>query len=560
MRLKTWLFAIAVVCLAVPRSFALDPGYYCRTYPGQSYDVSSVKMGFGSKPDSQANLFDYGVIFEDAHGDDAACQDWASVALYKKVRATLDKPYYQDTAVFGTLWIGPYQGWLDGAQTSLAYATALRLGAKGKLTKPLAQLIDQIDYVQNIDRNCGFSQNRKGENGIWWKGNSCMDDWAVAASGSGWAAAWKSARNKPYTQVQAAANAAKAAIAQSFDLWESVCAHRPSDAFPAAAVAEGPCSGSIAELAAGTAVALGLHGGDEPPYGFGLLTSIASADVALDYAGFPHTYTTNQQIVAAALFKNADLHTVSGGDAFTADCYGFTQSNGLMYRTADRNCAGVGYNPGMFALNAFYNSRLGGTPTAINYNFNAFNDGAPWCENLTTCPGDFWNPGRKAIYQRLGYEWIATPPLSADLSDYSIKLKTYDGVHYVSARNGGGSDIHAEATSGGWDETFSLVDVNGGLLMSGDTVYLQVMEGQYITASDGGGSTVVAIHRQPLGHERFTIEKTWGTGQIYDGSPVAFRTMNNYYWSAINEGGGDLLAPYLGVVTWEVFTAELTHN
>jgi hypothetical protein len=194
------------------------------------------------------------------------------------------------------------------------------------------------------------------------------------------------------------------------------------------------------------------------------------------------------------------------------------------------------------------------------YDFSYFDEGL-FCNDLNTCTGGFWSPGRRVIYGKMARDWVVTAPsLSADLGDYTLKLKTYDGVHYVSARNGGGSDIHAEATSGGWEETFSLVDVNGGLLMSGDEVYLQTMEGQYITASDGGGSDVVAVHFTALGHERFTIEKTWGYGQIYDGSPVAFRTMNNYYWSAINEGGGELLAPYLGVVTWEVFTAELTHN
>ena len=45
-----------------------------------------------------------------------------------------------------------------------------------------------------------------------------------------------------------------------------------------------------------------------------------------------------------------------------------------------------------------------------------------------------------------------------------------------------------------------------------------------------------------------------------NGNPVAFRTENGHYWSAINGGGGELLAPYLGVVTWEVFTIDLTHN
>jgi hypothetical protein len=565
MRLKMWLLATAVLVFLVPKSFAYAT-YECRTfpghayYPGAEYDVSTLKLaGNGVEPDSQANLFDYGVIFEEA--DDASspgCQEWAAVALYKKVRSTLALPSYIDTlGRFGNLYIGPYQGWLDGAQTSLVYATALRLGAKGKLTKPLAELIDQINYVQNIDGKCGFSTNRLGDTGVWKNGNSCMDDWAIAASGSAWAAAWKSARNKPYSQIQTAVIEATSAMGSAFDLDESVCIHRTGDPFPAVPPAKGPCIGTVADLNAGTAVALGLHGGDAMGYGFGLLTSIASADVALDYAGFTPGYGSNHKAIAQALFRNATLHSLSDGSAFKSDCYRFENQNGMMVRFTNSNCAGVGYTPGMFALNAFYNLRLGGAPTAHFINF----DGSSFCGDLTTCPGGFWIPGRRVIYETFGHDWvISPPPLSADLSDYTVKLKTYDGVHYVSARNGGGSDINAEATAGGYEETFSLVDVNGGLLMSGDEVYLQTMEGQYITADNGGGGDVYAVHFAPIGWERFTIEKTWGTGQIYDGSPVAFKTMNNYYWSAINEGGGELLAPYLGVVTWEVFTIELTHN
>ncbi|MEA2605154.1 MAG: hypothetical protein QOF89_6146 [Acidobacteriota bacterium] len=559
MHLKAGLLATAAVLFVVPQAFA-----YCRTDPHQTYDVSSLKMINATQPDSQANLFDYGIIFEDADDTDAECQDWAAIALSKKVRWTLALPYYQDTPRFGTTFVGPYQGWLEGANVSLVYAAALRLGAKGRLTKPLAGLIDQISYVQNIDRNCGFVSNRKGQYGVWVNGNSCMDDWAVAASGSAWAAAWKAARSRPATQVQAAANAAKAAIANAFNLTESVCAHRPGDPMPAIATSDGPCTGSVAELAAGTAVALGLHNGDAIPYGLGLITSIASADVALGYAGYPPTYTADQKTVAKALYKNGDLHTTAGGD-FKTDCYRFTNQSGLMYRYSDFACreagfGGVGYQPEMFPVYEFFNRRLGGAPVAVNYSFNTF-DGGLFCDNFTTCVGGFWSPGRRAIYGKLGYAWVVSrPPLSADLGDYTVKLKTYDGVHYVSARNGGGSDVNAEASAATYDETFSLVDVNGGQLMSGDVVYLQVLEGQYITANDGGGSDVVAQHYTPVGWERFTIEKTWGTGQIVSGNPVAFRTENGHYWSAIDGGGGELLAPYLGVVTWEVFTIDLTHN
>jgi hypothetical protein len=570
MRLKAWFLATAVLFLAVPKSFAA--GEYCKTYAGNStYDVSTLKMATLQKPDSQANLFDYGVIFEEADDTDAACQDWASIALYKKVRSTLELPWYKDTNAYGTNspYLGPYQGWLEGANATLVYATALRLGAKGKLTKPLAQLIDQIDYQANIEKSCGISSNRYGQSNVWANQNTCMDDWAVAASGYAWAAAWKSARNHSYTSVQGKANQAKGAIASAFDTGESICIHKPNATWPTPAPAAGPCTGTVADINAGTAIAMGLHNGDAMPYGFGLLTSIAAADVALNFTGFSHTYTADQKAIAKSLWMNADFHTTGTATSweFKNDCYRFVRNptTGAMTRTADFQCrepnyGGVGYQPEMFPLYEFFSRRLGGAPFLYMYDYTYFDEGL-FCDNPSTCTDRFWSPGRRVIYGKLARDWVvSTPPLSADLGDYTIKLKTYDGVHYVSARNGGGAEIHAEATSGSWEETFSLVDVNGGLLMSGDQVYLQTMEGQYISAYNGGGSDVYAVYFQPLTWERFTIEKTWGYGQIYDGSPVAFRTLNNYYWSAINEGGGELLAPYLGVVTWEVFTIELTNN
>ena len=118
----------------------------------------------------------------------------------------------------------------------------------------------------------------------------------------------------------------------------------------------------------------------------------------------------------------------------------------------------------------------------------------------------------------------------------------------------GRSDINAEATTAGTNETFSMVDENGGSLMSGDTVYMQVRGGQYVSAHNGGGGDVYAPYFTPVTWERFVIEKTAGTGRIYSGNTVALRTWNGYYISAMNEGGGAVTALYRGVVTWEVFT------
>src|SRR5687768_5462286 len=103
MRKTTWVVAVALAVVLVPNAFAV-----CRTDPASTYDVSTLKLNSG-RPDINANLFDYGIIFEDSN--EPSCAGFASVALYKKVRATLIHPYYKDPHLNNKL-VGPYQGWL----------------------------------------------------------------------------------------------------------------------------------------------------------------------------------------------------------------------------------------------------------------------------------------------------------------------------------------------------------------------------------------------------------------------------------------------------------------
>ncbi len=102
MRRSTLLLAVLVSFFAVVPAFAV-----CRTDILSGYDASTLKTGGSpAKPDANANLFDYGLIFEDAN--DPTCAGTASVALYKKVKATLAFPSYTDANLNRT--VGPYQG------------------------------------------------------------------------------------------------------------------------------------------------------------------------------------------------------------------------------------------------------------------------------------------------------------------------------------------------------------------------------------------------------------------------------------------------------------------
>ncbi|HYK01828.1 MAG TPA: hypothetical protein VE974_08730 [Thermoanaerobaculia bacterium] len=561
MRRNTMLLAVLVSLFSITEAFAV-----CRTETTWTRDVSTLKLGGSGKPDANGNLFDYGVIFEDANT--TTCAGPAAVALYKKVKATLAFPNYADGSInwqAGTT-VGPYGGWLEGANLGLVYAAALRLGANGQLTKPLVTLIDSINYPGNIDAYCGFGTNRAGQPNIWTVQNSCMDDWAMVAHARGWQAAWKT-RTVGFPNVWAAQT--NAAIAGALNITESICSHRQGDPLPNPAPATGPCTGSIADLDTGAATPVALHNGDAMPYGIGLMTGIASAVVGMESTGVVKTFSSDEVKVAKALFRNSDFHTEWDPTyqySFNDDCYSFSLVNGGLARGNTFGCwepgygngRDNGYQPEMFPVKDFYAWKIG-VPSTSNFDFSYFQDSL-FCDDPTDPDCLFFGPGRKAVYKTLSRDWVNTgrPALSVATVDYTSTFKAYDNAHYLSARNGGGSDVNAEPTTIGNNERFSMLDVNGGTLMTGDYVYLQVANGNYVGATNGGGSTVVATANTPITWERFTIQKMNGTGQIFTGDKVALKVLNNQYISAVNGGGSSTTAQYSPASTWETFTLNFT--
>ncbi len=62
---------------------------------------------------------------------------------------------------------------------------------------------------------------------------------------------------------------------------------------------------------------------------------------------------------------------------------------------------------------------------------------------------------------------------------------------YLSAKDGGGSTLTAGSKAVGAAETFTLTDLDGGALTSGDEVRLAASGGQYISAKNGHPRTAV---------------------------------------------------------------------
>ncbi|HEX8155486.1 MAG TPA: hypothetical protein VF698_20300, partial [Thermoanaerobaculia bacterium] len=461
------LFAVVAMCLAANRAFAL-----CNTDERSANNVTTFKNNVN------ADLNDYGIIFEEVV-QNPACVDSAATALYKKVRETIGSRDYPafDVNLKKTV-TQPYGGWLQGGNVSIIYATALKLGTKGKLSKPLDDLLGQIQYSGDKDAYCGFDSAFAPDR-TWTKQNSCTDDYAIQASGLAWRAAYNKKRLRGVT---ADVSAARAQIAAALSSNDSICIYTYNVNIPAPQ--RGPCVGAVFDLIWGSGEALALHNGDAMPYGIGLMTSIGSAAVGLAAAGSQLSLTQDEKTVAEYLRLNGIAHTLADGSYFRTDCWTFWKdAAGNLQRSKTFECREPGYSvdpyygyrPKMFPVDAFYKKYAPYTWTPPGFQYDAF-DSTLFCS--TNCASDeFFGAGRRVVYNTMGNSWINTAPaLSGTISDYATTFRTYNG-HFLSAANGGGAEVNAVPSTVGVNENFSMFDLNGGTLYSGDQVYFQSRNG-----------------------------------------------------------------------------------
>ncbi|REG26000.1 GH18 family chitinase [Archangium gephyra] len=144
---------------------------------------------------------------------------------------------------------------------------------------------------------------------------------------------------------------------------------------------------------------------------------------------------------------------------------------------------------------------------------------------------------------------------SSALLTSGVSFKTVRAGRFVGAQNNGGGAVIATATVAQAWEKFTLDDINGGALESGDTVFIQAGTGQYFQAANGGGSTLNAASYNRLGWETFRIVKKSGTGAIVNGDIVGLQTTTTGHWVSAENGGGGTVYAYGGALgDWEQLT------
>lgn len=145
-----------------------------------------------------------------------------------------------------------------------------------------------------------------------------------------------------------------------------------------------------------------------------------------------------------------------------------------------------------------------------------------------------------------------TSPQGQKPPTMTVNVKTVTGQYVVAEGTGA---VHAKPSAVGGATIFTLIDLNGGFLTSGDKVHLRTPGGTYLVAEGGGGREVKADRRAASEWETFIIrKKSVGTGNLIGfNEPITLQAHNGQYVAAEGGGGGAVNANRPKADLWETF-------
>ena len=368
----------------------------CCGYASAQCKTGDPAMVFGYQSNANAEIDAYGRIFLDA--DDPACAPGAMYSLTDKINSTL----YQQKG---------YQEWLDGYKVALAFAAAQRLGANGWASMGLDQALQNVESrFMVVSDKPTVPPTPCGNENL----GTCMDSDSGAAAAYAWMAAYDYHRGR-----SPAYNAGLAASYIHASMMDNCIVNLSTF------TGDTLCNGSVADLTSGAGMTISLnHGFEDIPYGFGLMTGIASAVLGLEAAGTGYNWQQSDITIAQALFAEAERHVDAQG-RFTSDCARpWKGPDGKWTGAFDSPCADFTYTPDIYALQRFYTKELGGYPQVAGTTYRSAYPGGVFHlgpnDPGQSCGTDFClSFGRYATYQILAYYWVVLQPEYMPFNNYA---------------------------------------------------------------------------------------------------------------------------------------------
>ena len=442
-----------------------------------------------------------------------------------------------------------------GYYVTLAMATGLEIGGRDLMTPLLDQHL--YDVGQQFQPVIGFGGTCGWVNGNWQNGNTCMDDYVGIASAYGWITAYYRFSGRYWDRMNGAANNYLHFALHTYD---SICISNPSEPLDPYF---GICNGQVSNLGnpetPGYSIISLNHGNQAPPYGIGMMTSFAAATLGLEVAqmriwGWTQ-FSADERKIAEYLFREGQATTQQYNtlpDFLSSGCYSVSNP-GTSVPCWDYGQFGNGgnhYRAWFFPVQLFYQhfGFTAGDPDPALYHFNNWEDVDNVFVINASALNTQWGAGRKETYKTLARDWFISRPNLTAGHEYLMAVQTAPYVYvYMRASNCGGPGSVVDATATDYnapEARMTLVDLNGGLLLSGDPVALRTCSGYYISAEGGGGGQVSADRTSVAQWETFTIRKTAGSPGSIIAEPDQFtlQTYYGYYISAVNDGGSGVNA------------------
>jgi hypothetical protein len=443
--------------------------------------------------------------------------------------------------------------WIGGA-LSIALATGLELGAQGQLS---AELDDELrkaakDYLRILQSNppCGFSS------GKWTNGNTCAEDYALAAAAHGWRAAylrltgrdWRHARTPMLGSMRSMLSDSASCIRKNNSIVLD-----PS---------RGICNGTLADLQAspptGYLLSINKHA-ETPSYGIGQMVHLSAGFNGLDVACEKVLSTeigAEEKTIAQHFFREGVDKSAQGDltsaqwrtqydsspclrmNASSSDIDMDAQGNPLPHTCRDEEndlafldskIGDTPYRPDMFAVRDFYLKYgfpvwVGTGPTWWDFDddFQA-DDNLKFRDVFLDDASSFWGPGRREMYWTMAVEWLTASkrPAMAGRPYYhgGIKRSSY----FIESSGTG-----APSATGLYRDPLTLSsthltihDLNQGLLKNNDPVAVQNVDNKFWYATGGGGSSILASASSISSNTTWTILKICNTSPCSVSGPIA---------------------------------------